>query len=208
VDEKRFATVGDSSPQFKNQDTDFGIGHELDMGSVRDKELKASIYAEYGEAPKSLNRVLQKDLSVVVIEVEDNSEVWISRVVYDKNTERVKVYIKNTGEVTCYAYPELTLTLDGEEETRRINAPIKIDTGDTIDASYRITLSDADLSDNEIVSLHTLYGERESLLAKSMDERRVMEVASGLSVIPIAVAVILGLGLLLAILSFRRRNHD
>lgn len=206
ADGERVATVGNSSPQFIDADTEFGMGYDLDIDYVRGKELKATVYVEYGEAPKSLNMVLQKDLPVGIIEVPDNSEIEISKVAYDKNTERVKAYISNTGEVPCYVYPELELILDGDEEILRIKEPMRINPGDTKDAVYRIGLSNADLADNAEVSIHTLYGEREKLLVKCLDGRYPLEIAGGIPIIPIAVAV---LAALLAVLLFfweRRRR--
>lgn len=206
VDGERFATVGDPSPQFIDADTTSGRGYDLDLGSVRDKELKATVYVEYGEAPKSLNRVLQKELTIGIIKVLDNSKIEVSKVVYEKNTERVKAYISNTGEVPCYVYPELGLIVDGDEEILRINAPIRIDPGDTKDAVYRIRLSDADLADNAEVSIHTLYGERENLLIKCLDGRYPLEVAGGIPIIPIAVAALAALIVALLFLILRRKK--
>ena len=199
MDDKRVATVGDSSPQFIDADTAFGRGYDLNIDYVRGKELKATVYMEYGEAPKSLNMILQKELPVGIIKIEDNSEIEISKVVYDRNTERIRVYVLNSGDIPCFVYPEVELIVDGEEEILRVKKPIRVDPGDTKDARYRIKLTDADLAYNEEVSVHTLYGERENLLIKSLDGRYPLEVTGGMPItlITVAVIVVLIVGLLL-----------
>jgi len=143
--------------------------------------------------------ILQKELPVGIIKIEDNSEIEISKVVYDRNTERIRVYVLNSGDIPCFVYPEVELIVDGEEEILRVKKPIRVDPGDTKDARYRIKLTDADLAYNEEVSVHTLYGERENLLIKSLDGRYPLEVTGGMPItlITVAVIVVLIVGLLL-----------
>lgn len=194
ADNERIATVGDSIPKFIDANTEFGAAYEIDIGmGYRDKLLKASAYIEYGEAPKSLNKVLQKDLVITIITVPDKSKIEISKVVYDKNTERIKVYIPNRGDVPCYAYPEVKLIVDREEEILRVKEPIKLDVGDNKEATYRIKLSDADITDNQEqgVFIHTLYGERKNLLVKSLSGTYPLEVTGGMPIIAITIVMII-----------------
>ena len=182
ADEERIATVGDETAWYIDKESDSGSAYDIDLTDyARSSTITAHLSAQFGEAPGSLNLLLTKTLDVSTISVQDKSKIEVSGLVYDTGVQRLKLTIKNTGDMQTYASPAVTLLIDGTEETFRLGNAIPLEAGEKSTASLRAELTKADLADNPKAQVHVAYGERPTLLIKSLDTALPLKVTRGLS---------------------------
>lgn len=180
--DERVGTVGDDTARYIEPNSDSGRAYDIDLTAyVRSSDLSAVVTSEFGEAPGSLNLLLTKILDITLISAEDDSRISVSGVNYDKGTQRLELTVGNTGSVTCYASPSITMLIEGDEEILRLGNPIHIEAGEKQTVSTRVELTEADLADNPDVPIHVDYGERSEILLKNLDEILPLNVTGGIS---------------------------
>jgi hypothetical protein len=161
--------------------SDSGCAYDIDLTAyARSSDLSAVVTSEFGEAQGSLNLLLTKILDITLISVEDDSEISVSGVNYNKGTQRLELTVENTGNVPCYASPSITMQIEGDEEILRLGNSIPIEVGEKQTVSTRVELTIADLADNPDVPVHANYGERPEILLKNLDEILPLNVTGGI----------------------------
>jgi len=177
------ATVGDEAPIIITKGTTSGVSYDCPGLAAQELEtanITADLYAVFGESERSLNRLLQQTLGVGMITFVDRSSIDVTEILYIKKTERLSVTVTNTGGVPCYVCPDVLLRIDGREQSYRVvDDPLYIPpAGGRESPSCRIDMTDADIADNQIVSVHVSYGEREKMLGKGLDKELPLEIVS------------------------------
>src|SRR5665648_57245 len=198
VGEQRIATVGDTEAIYIDAESESGRAYDLDLTEyARNSNITAEISAEFGEDVESLDMLFTKSLDLGIVSVTDNSMIDALNPVYDKNTQRIKLTLENTGTVPGYASPSVTMLVDGEKEIIRLGTAIPLAVGETKEVSLRVELNDADLADNPEVEISIDYGERSSLLINNKVIVLPLIIKSGIStelVVVVALIILIILG--------------
>ena len=176
------ATAGDKEAILITKGTTSGVSYDCPelaaQESLETANITAEVNAVFGESPRSLNRLLHQTLRVGIITFVDQSSIDATEVLYTKNTERLSVTITNTG-VPCYVCPDVLLRIGGREQSYRVvDDPLYLPVGGSESPSCRIDMTDADIADNPVVSVHVSYGEREKMLGKGLDKDLPLEIAT------------------------------
>lgn len=189
ADGQRVLTAGDEAARYIEAGGESGIAYNADLTDyARKSNLTVQVSTEFGEAPGSLNLLLKKELGVGIIAVQDSSEIKVTDLRYDTGTQRIKLTVENTGKVPAYASPSVTLLIGGKEETVRLGNAIPAAAGERKEAAGRVDLTSADLADNPQARVHVAYGERPSLLVKSLDETLPLKSTGDKTALIIALA--------------------
>jgi hypothetical protein len=204
---KLITTVGDDAAQYIEAQSDSGQAYNADLTDyVRSGNITTQVSAEFGEAPKTLNLVLTKALDVVMVSKQDASEVDVSDLTYDTNTQRIKLTLVNMGKVPGFATPVVNVRINGVQESLRLGNSVSLASGGKNTTSLRVGLTSADLADNPDAAVRVVYGEHPVLLIKSLDKRLPLQVTSGINFELIVIGVISAIILLLAVMWYRRKN--
>ncbi len=183
----RIATIGDKEPVFVNHENTLTVAYSTELNG---ENLTAKATTLFGEVPRSLDRVLHKDMKIEQIQAIDNSAFNISGVSYDKDAHKLRIGIKNIGGVTAYAKTQITFLVYGEENVLTQDKPMLLEPGVSKDAVFITTLSDTNIEENPVVKVRLNYGERESALVKVIEESYPLEVKGNVQIILIAGAII------------------
>jgi len=197
----RLATLGDKDPVFVNREDSLAVAYSADLNG---QNLAAKALTLFGEAPRSLDRVLRKEVSVEEIQAVDNSILAISGASYDKDAHKLRIGIKNTGGVSAYAKAQVKFLVYGEERVLTQDRPGLLEPGTTKDAVFITTLSDTNLEENPEMKVRVNYGERESALVKVLEGSYPLEVRGGL--LPIIAGAIIAVAVIGIIAWARRRK--
>jgi archaellum component FlaF (FlaF/FlaG flagellin family) len=171
--------------------------------------LTGDIYTIYGESKTSLENALRGTFKIDVITINDQADLEIIDLVYDKSAGKFIVTIKNTGLVDLYTDVELVdLWINGEYVTVSANSITKIGPGQEKKISIKIAMADQDLADtkNAKINVRAVYGERQHTLIKVKTKEFELKIITGGTwyyYIP-AILVVL---LILFFLLFRRRKR-
>ena len=205
------AAVGDEEPILIFEGDTFGVSYDCPElaahPSLETANITADVYAVFGESTGSLNRLLQQTLNVGLISFEDRSSIDVTKIQYNKNTQRLSVTVTNTGDVACYVCPDVKLRINGREQSSRlVDDPEYLEAGKSASTSKRIDMTDADIADNPTVLVHISFGERENVLGNSLDKDLTLEVASGMTFLIIGGIVVILIIITTVILLKRRKK--
>jgi hypothetical protein len=189
----RIATVGDTDPVFVNRENTLTITYNKDISS---QDLNSKITILFGEFPRSLDRVLHTEMPVGQISIKDNSNFSISGATYEVDPHKLKINLKNTGEIPAYGKIQVTLMVYGEEKVLTQDKPMHLDPGASGDAEFITTLSETNLEENPRVKIHLNYGERESALVKVTEgnfELKTMYASYNSIIVMLFVVIVIGI---------------
>lgn len=189
---------------FVNRENTLTVAYASELNG---ENLTAKVTTLFGEMPKSLDRVLRKDMNIESIRAPDNSAFNISGISYDKDAHKLRLAVKNTGEVAAYANAQVTLLIYGEENVLTQNKPMLIEPGASMDAVFITTLSDTNIEENPLVKVRLNYGERESALAKVLEGNYPLEIRSNL-LIPVIAAALVAAAIIGVIIPRRKRKRS
>ncbi|PWB51270.1 MAG: hypothetical protein C3F06_10660 [Candidatus Methanoperedenaceae archaeon] len=162
----RITTLGDKDSVYMDSGSTLAVAYTSELN---EQNLTAKFTTMFGEIPGSFERVIYKDMKIEMIEVNDVSSLNISKVSYDKPAHKIKVGIRNIGEVKTYAKTQIRLVIYGEERIMVQDKAMLIEPGESKDAVFITTLSDTNIEENPDVTVHINYGERESVLIKVLE---------------------------------------
>ena len=143
----------------------------------------------FGEVPGSFERVISKEMKILMIDISDSSSLNISKVSYDKKAHKIKVEIKNTGAVKAYLKTQVKFLVYGEETILAQDKALILEPGATKDAVFITTLSDTNIEENPEIHVRVNYGERESSLVKVIEGDYPLQISTDY-VTPVIVAVL------------------
>jgi hypothetical protein len=171
-------------------------------------ELSVQVFTLYGDAPSSLERILDQRIDISQVNVIDSCEVEVTRVLYSKPKEVFLIYVDNIGDVDCWVNVELRdVIVDGRAKTLGSSGSTLIDAGDSGKVFIDERMSEGDLADNPLVDLTAYYGEREDSLIKLFQGKFELGIQS---ITPLTIALIVAIVLLLflILLLWRRRKKE
>ncbi|MCK4491047.1 MAG: hypothetical protein KAU03_00380, partial [Candidatus Altiarchaeales archaeon] len=146
VGDELVQTVGEKEPVLIDAKKERGSAYSVDLAGydLRASELKADVFLQYGENKKSMERKLEEELDIDLVEVEDLSDIEILALAYDKDKDLLILKLKNNG-LSCYVKPILTLTIKGDEMTIGGMDAYFINEKVAKDISFEVELSEEDL---------------------------------------------------------------
>jgi archaellum component FlaF (FlaF/FlaG flagellin family) len=189
----RITTVGDVDPVFVNRGNIITISYNKDING---QDLKSKITILFGEFPRSLDRILHMELPVEHISIKDNSIFNISGATYEVETHKLKIGLKNTGDVPAYGKTQITLIVYGEEKVLTQDKPMYLDQGASGEAVFITTLSETNIEENPRVKIHLNYGERESALTKVLEDNfdlKTKSASSNIIIVMLFVVIVIGI---------------
>ena len=176
---------------------------------VRGNDLTAEVFTVYGEVPTSLDRVLQGTFNVAFVDVIDNCEIDIKKVIYNKQKNSFIIPVKNKEKVDCYVDLELNdLLINDLKQTIGIEGSEFIKSGKTKKISIRQRMNDEDLEDNIFVNLNAYYGEREDSLVKNFRGRFELKIQRYTMTTYAIIALIIIIIIIVLILIWMKRRKD
>lgn len=139
-------------------------------GVTPEGEMTLDAYVIYGESRNALEFVIDETFTVSIIDVGDEAQIDITKLQYDRTTNKFLITLENMGEVDVYVAAELVdLIILGEKLTISSDETAHIKVGESVQSIVRAELSDSDLEDNPKVHVLAHYGEREGALIKIIE---------------------------------------
>ncbi len=168
ADETLIAEVGDEEAFFLNEGDTLTLLYSLDLTLYLDKDLTVESKILFGESTNSLTKLLAKTLDLDVVTIGDSSRIAIKSVVYNKETKRFELVVKNEGEKEVYADAEIVDIIIAGEKVTLGAEPQKIKPGQEEIFKIKAVLEEVDIEDNPVIKARVRYGERKGILLKVM----------------------------------------
>lgn len=166
-------------------------------------DISALLTTIFGESPKSLEQTLIANLSVSEVTIIDSTEMDILDVSYSESGSKFLVKVKNIGNNTAYATIELLdIYVNGEYLIFSADSVEKLEPGETKVIEVATTMEEEDYSENEIVNVKLLYGEREMALTKIIQRPYPFKFAATNYLIVVVVVLVI---ILLLLIIFRKK---
>jgi hypothetical protein len=161
--------TGDDSPIFidKNQYKTIIYNKYIDGRPllIESENITAKLYTLFGEGKKSLENVLEAQMSVESVEILDNTKVQILDLKYDKGKKQFILTVENTGTTDSYVSAEILDIFINEEYLTVSSTHIAlVKAGKKLNIKIPVILSDKDIENNPTVKTKIYYGERENSL--------------------------------------------
>lgn len=179
--------------------------------TISEEEATANIYLLYGETPTSLDRVLEGNYKIEIVNIIDGCDLDIKWIKYNRQENSFIVKLKNKVFVECWASVELkdisinkiTKTI-GTEESEKIS-PMRSKKL----IIYEI-LTESDLAKNTFIKVVTNYGERRDSLVNVKEARMELKYQrfNILTYIIFALAFIILVFIIFFIIIRRREKDD
>ncbi len=195
-------SVGDNTSVFLGENDVRTVTYPTNLPA---NATNASIFTVYGESPDSLENQLETSVPLDTIDISDNSQINLTGLVYDRGSQEFRVHVDNIGEVTTNVDIELVdLVLNEEQVTVSATDVTEIPPGESATIPVPVELSEADVEDNQEITVRARYGERELALIKEKRAEFAYQETSGdyLFYALIAVAIVL------ILLIIRRRRKE
>ena len=171
-------TMGDEEPVFIAEGESMGREYGLDLSAydVREANVTAKTYVEYGESPRSLEKVVEKEFLIAVISKEDTSALDVESLAYDPDAKQIVLTIKNTGGVKVYFRTQFNLNLAGGARTFKKDEIESLNAGGSIGMMFSgIELSKEDIEANKAVKVLINFGDREAFLTKTLEKKVTLQ---------------------------------
>ncbi|MBR9679905.1 MAG: hypothetical protein GOU99_02555 [Candidatus Altiarchaeota archaeon] len=175
----------------------------IDLASIGSENMTAILNGKYGRFEDFLVKTIEQERPIEFGVLEDNSNIEMIRATYDGTW--IRVYIKNIAGVTAYVSGYVELTLDGELRDF-YGGDLKIESGKTGVLKVKIELTEEDLLANSIIPVNLRYGEKRSLLVKTLKQYLELEVVKFNLMLIVGIAIPLLITMLLIVLMRRRER--
>lgn len=172
------------------------------------QNLKADITTMFGESANSLDRVLSGTWDVEVVDVIDNCEIDIRKIVYNKQKNQFEIDVKNIDSVDCWVDITLeNIKIGYEESVLTTDRAYKINPGKSRTVIISEELYDEDLEKNSFINLVARYGQKETSLVKIFEGTFELSIKNLASVTYVIMLLVLGIGIFFFLFAFRRRKE-
>jgi len=163
------AEVGDEKPLQLNPDDAVTVLYDMDLLRFVDTEITVESTIVYGQSAASLTKLLIKDaLPVEIVSIDDLSRISIEKAVYDRGKKQFEITVKNLEEQEVYVDVELVdVVIDGTKNTAGGEAQV-IGPKKTAAFMVEAPLEEADLKNNQKITVRARYGEQEGILIKAL----------------------------------------
>ena len=208
IDNLVVKTFGEPEPVLIKEGEFMGREYDLDLSAydVRSANITARVSAEYGEGPRSLEKVVEKESLIAVISKQDASSVDVTGVVYDPGTQQLVLNVKNAGEVPVYFKNSVKIkTAEGFKILKKDDVEY-LNVNEMIGVIYSGV---PEIDTSEKVGVHIDYGDREEFMKKTLDKEYQLTVKG--EIFPlwvIIIAALLLLFVLIILFIFRRKRSD
>ncbi|HMB44763.1 MAG TPA: cell wall-binding repeat-containing protein [Candidatus Methanoperedens sp.] len=200
----RIATLGDKGSVYMDIGSTLAVAYASELNG---QNLTAKFTTMFGEDPGSFERALYKEMKIEMIEVIDSSSLNISKVSYDKAAHKIKVGIRNTGEVKTYAKTQIKFVIYGDERIMVQDKAMLLEPGASKDVVFITTLSDTNIEENPQVNVRINYGERETVLIKVLEGNYPLIITGDYTIL-IIVVILLIIGNTIRIQYRKKRIKD
>jgi hypothetical protein len=177
---------------------------------ISGENITAEIYTIYGESSSSLDRVIQGNHLVEMVNVLDKCELDVKYIKYNSQEKAFIIKIKNSGDVECWVDAEIKdVLINNIKETIGTEASENIISGKSKRILVFQRMTDYDLEENSFVDLSVYYGERRDSLVnlfKGRFELGLQKFTTLTYIILIVVLIILIL--ILWVIILRKRDND
>jgi hypothetical protein len=169
--------------------------------------LIARIFTIFGESPTTLDRSLEAEFRIEQVEINDEAQVNITGLYYDKGKQQFMVTIENTGDVDAYVQPEIVnLLINDEFVTVAADRPYLVPAGGKVKIPIPIEMIEEDFLENPQIRVRAYYGEREIALTKVTEKSFALEFGTeGGNIVYYVVVVVLVIILLLLWLGTKKK---
>ncbi len=194
--------VGDLSPIFLDGNELKTMTYEVEP--MPEGDIAGDVYIIYGESKGSMEKVIDLTFGVETVEIFDDCEITLDRLLYDKGKKNFYVEIENLADVVCYADVELVdLLIGGERTTIGSQDIVEIPPGKTKQSKVKVRLEEEDFEDNPIIHVKVHYGQRENSLVKVIEAKLELVLKAVNYVFYTLILVIL---LLILLILYKRRK--
>ncbi|NCN86641.1 hypothetical protein GW932_02315 [archaeon] len=199
--------VGDTEVVFISPGSYKTATYPLEVGSYDD--LKANIFAIYGESKSSLDHTLNEDWDVKTIDVIDNCEIEVKDVKYNKQKQEFQIVVKNTAGVDCWVDASIEeLQVGYEEKTIATDRAYKIESGKTKDVLISEQMLESDFNKNNFLNVVLHYGEKETSLVKVLKGRFELSIVSLSTVTYVLVVLVMAIFAFFFLFLWRRKKEN
>lgn len=206
VDGERIAIVGDTEASFIDGGDKIAITYDLDLLEYTDAMITAESKVAFGESPSSLTKLLHKDSVIEIVSVEDDSQIRIRKVIYNKKTKRFEIHIENPGKRAVYAGPTIVDLLVGDERVTQSGEQQRIPSGRTQVFKIKVLMEESDYEDNPMVTVRVRFGSREDALVNSLTEDHELVIMAFDYKKAAVVGMVVVIAMLLLLIRRRRRR--
>ncbi len=159
--------IGDVEPIFIAPN-DYKTMSYSDLDLTGDSIL-LGVFTLFGDAPTSLEKVLEKNINVEIVNVLDNCDIEIQKVKYSKPKQSFYLTIKNKVNYDCWVDAELKkVIVDNTGKTFGSEGSVNILKEKSSNIVIKQEMTDQDLQKNQFVNVAAYYGEREDGLVKML----------------------------------------
>jgi len=164
--------IGDENAFFLQENDFKTIIYDVDLTPYLDTEISVDSVVTFGESEVSLTKLfILNEIKVNIVSSEDQSSINIEDVVYNRNTGRFEITLKNTGKKAVYADVEIIDLFIGDEKTTLGGEQQKILPNQKGMFKIKADLQETDFEDNNKVAVEARYGEREDVLLKTVKKQ-------------------------------------
>jgi hypothetical protein len=127
--------------------------------------ISVDVFTIYGESQKSLEYTLRKTVEVETTEITDNSKIEFGSVLYDKNSGKFLIEVRNIGSTDVYVDLQIyDILINDELVTIGAGQVIFLKKGESKFIEVAQPMTDQDLAANPKIKVRAYYGERERSL--------------------------------------------
>lgn len=178
------ATAGDDGPQYISSDTSQVFSYNVDMTEETASSSRAEFTTSYGTEEGNLDTYVSSQrenvfgppriLPVSIIELQDNSDLNVTQVVYDEQNEGFNVTVRNQNTQAYTRLNVQNVSVDGISSSFASDLT-RLEPNETRDIFIPAGLSEQDLIEMSNVEVNARYGEREDFLINI--EREIAQIS-------------------------------
>jgi len=167
------ATAGDDGPQYISSDTSQVFSYEVNMTEETASSSRAEFTTSYGNNEDNLDAYVASQrenvfgppriLPVSIIELQDNSNLNVTQVVYDEQNEGFNVTVSNQNTQAYARLNVQNVSVDGISSSFASDLT-RLEPNETREIFIPAGLSEQDLIEMSNVEVNARYGEREDFL--------------------------------------------
>ena len=183
------ASGGDAEPVFLGSGESVALSYEVEIpGDKLSEDLYAEMYASYGISADNMEYYLTSKgkygpplkLPVEISNINDESEVELSDLVYLSNSGKFLIKVKNVGNVDAYVRVKIIDLSVGGIKNSYTSDVIFLPAGEEKDTMISVKMDDFDIKSNDFVNVLLVYGQNKDALVKSKSYKKELVVSSAL----------------------------
>ncbi len=179
---EKIHAVGEEQPQLIPGKETLGRTYDVNLTGydIVGKKLSVTVFLQFGEGSRSLPNTIEKEYQVNLTKVKDESDMVVESVTYDKDSEEIKVKIRNLGPDSFFRLVVSVTSGGADKKIRGETSFIAKDEYRT--QSYDLRLSEEEIAENKEVTVSINYGERRNLLVNQKEFRVRLQITGDMEV--------------------------